>query len=93
MKWGGGAFCKNVENEVFLLKKWKIGGCFFVKKWTFPQRRVHYVQYQYFFILHYTYLGVQRTPPLPTGLIMTCLRRILGYMRLEIGCKIGLPGD
>jgi len=24
------------------------GGCFFVKKWTFPQRRVHYVQYQYF---------------------------------------------
>jgi len=27
------------------------------KKWTFPQRRVHYVQYQYFFILHFTYLG------------------------------------
>jgi len=25
--------------------KW---GVFFVKKWTFPQRRVHYVQYQYF---------------------------------------------
>ena len=26
--------------------KW--GGVFFRKKWTFPQRRVHYVQYQYF---------------------------------------------
>jgi len=23
-------------------------GVFFVKKWTFPQRRVHCVQYQYF---------------------------------------------
>jgi len=30
-------------------------GVFFVKKWTFPQRRVHYIQYQYFFILHFTY--------------------------------------
>ena len=29
------------------VKKWKMAGCFFVKKWTFPQRRVHYVQYQY----------------------------------------------
>jgi len=60
MKWG--EVCKKVENEK----------CF-VKKWTFPQRRVHYVQYQYFFILHFTYLGggcvrTQRTPPLPTGL-------------------------
>jgi len=27
------------------------GGCF-VKKWTFPQRRVHYVQYQYFFLFY-----------------------------------------
>jgi len=24
------------------------GECFFVKKWFFPERRVHYVQYQYF---------------------------------------------
>jgi len=43
------------------------GGVFFVKKWTFPRRRVHYVQYQYFFILHCTYLGegcvrTHRTP-------------------------------
>jgi len=34
-------------------------GWFFVKKWTFPQRRVHCVQYQYFFILHFTYFGVR----------------------------------
>jgi len=49
---------------VFWGKNGKLG--VFCKKWTFPQRRVHYVQYQYFFILHYTYLGVcvrtQRTP-------------------------------
>ena len=48
------------------------------------------------FILRYTYLGgayVPNAPPLPTGLIMTCLRRILGYMRLEIWCKIGLSED
>ena len=38
IKWGGGVF----------VKKWKMCGCFFVKKWTFPRRRVHYVQYQYF---------------------------------------------
>jgi len=36
------------------------GGVFFVKKQTFPQRRVHYVQYQYFFYILCT--------PLPTGL-------------------------
>ena len=48
-KWKMGVFCKKVKNEE----------CFFVKKWTFPQRRVHYVQYQCFFyiILHFTYLG------------------------------------
>ena len=33
----GGVFVK-VENR----------GVFSLKKWTFPQRRVHYVQYQYF---------------------------------------------
>ena len=42
-----------------------------VKKWTFPQRRVHYVQYQFF--LHFIYWGrcirTQRTPPPPTGLL------------------------
>ena len=27
---------------------WKMGEMLFVKKWTFHQRRVHYVQYQYF---------------------------------------------
>ena len=48
--------CKKVEN----------GGCF-VKKWTFPQRRVHYVQYQYFFYFTFYLFGgcvrTQRTPP------------------------------
>jgi len=53
------------------------GGCFFVKngkwgvfckKWTFPQRRVHYVQYQYF-ILYFTYLGGAYVPNAPP-----CLR-------------------
>jgi len=47
----------------FCKKKWKIGGCFFVKMWTYPQRRVHYVQYQYFLFLHFTYLGAVRTHP------------------------------
>jgi len=37
-KWKMGVFCKKVEN----------GWVFFCKKWTFSQRRVHYVQYQYF---------------------------------------------
>jgi len=46
-------FCKKVEN----------GGGVLVKKWTFPQRRMHYVQYQVFFILHFTYLGGVRTQP------------------------------
>ena len=50
-----------------------MGGVFFCKKkWTFPQRRVHYVQYQYFFISHFTYLGgcMHPTHPLPTGLLL-----------------------
>ena len=42
--------------------KW---GVFFCKNWTFPQRRVHYVQYQYFFILHFTSLGVRTHPTHP----------------------------
>jgi len=44
-----------------------MGGVFLQKKWTFPQRRVHYVQYQYF-ILHFTYLGVRTHPTHPYGL-------------------------
>jgi len=55
MKWG--FFCKKVENGGYFVKKWKTGGifgksrkwgCFFVKSGPFSQRRVHYVQYQYF---------------------------------------------
>jgi len=54
---------------VFRKKRGKWG---VVKKWTFPQRsvhmyRVHYVHCQYFFILHFNYLGggcvrIQLTP-------------------------------
>jgi len=47
MEWG---VCEKVENGFFFVNKVKNGGCIFVKKWTFPQRSVHYVQYQYFFI-------------------------------------------
>jgi len=35
--------------------KW--GGEGFLKKWTFPQRRVHYVQYQYFLFYILLILG------------------------------------
>jgi len=51
-------------------RKWNGGGCFFVKKWTFPRRRVHHVQYQYFLfyiLLIWGCIRAQRTP-LPTGL-------------------------
>jgi len=67
MKWG--MFCKKSGKwgvffvkkwkmwGVFCKKKWKTGCVFFFKKWTFHQRRVHCVQYKYFFILRFTYLG------------------------------------
>jgi len=57
----GGVFRKKVENG------------FFVTKWTFPQRRVHCEQYQYFLfyiLLIWGYVRTQRTP-LPTGLEVT----------------------
>ena len=44
---------------------------FFCKKWTFPQRRVHYVQYQYFLFFSILRIWEVRTHPshpcLPTG--------------------------
>jgi len=70
----GGVFEKKWKMwGVVLVKKWKMG-CSFVKKWTFPQRRVHYVQYQYFFILHFIYLGV-RTHPTHPRCLRACSRR------------------
>jgi len=62
-------------------KSGKGGGVFFVKKWTFPQRRVHYVQYQYFYILHFTYFGVYA--PNATGLKTIRARRATA-MRLHL---------
>jgi len=55
MKWG----C--------FVKKWKIGVCFFVKKWTFSQRRVHYVQYQYFLFYMLLIWGVHTRPTHPAA--------------------------
>ena len=45
--------------------KW--GGVFFVKKWTFPQRKVHFVQYQYFlfYILLIWEAYAPNAPPCP----------------------------
>ena len=49
-----------------VVKKWKMG-VFCKKKWIFPQRRVHYVQYQYFLFHILLIWGVRThsTPPLP----------------------------
>jgi len=49
MKWG-----------CFLVKKVENGGVS-VKKWKFPQRRVHYVQYQYFLFYILLIWGCVRT--------------------------------
>jgi len=49
--------------------KW--GGVFFCKKWTFPQRKVHFVQYQYFLfyiLLIWEAYAPNAPPALPTGL-------------------------
>ena len=48
---GGVFFCKKVENG------------FFVKKWTFPQCRVHYVQHQYFLFYILLIWGVHTHTP------------------------------
>ena len=58
---------------MFFVKKVENGGVF-VKKWTFPQRRVLYVHCtaSVFFILRFTNLRGAYTPnapPLPTGLV------------------------
>jgi len=58
-----GVFCKKVEN----------GWVFFCKKWTFPQRRVHYVQYQYFLFFILLIWGGAYEPNAPPCL-RTCVR-------------------
>ena len=50
MKWG-------------VVKKWKWGVFFCKKKWTFPQRRVRYVQYRYFLFYILLIWGVRTHPP------------------------------
>jgi len=53
-----------------------MGGGVFVKKWTFPQCRVHYVQYQYFLFHILLIWGVRTHPmhPLPTGLVSVAVK-------------------
>jgi len=48
----GGVFCKKKWKWVFFVKSGKCRCVFFCKKWTFFQRRVHHVQYQYFFLFY-----------------------------------------
>ena len=43
------------------VKKCKMG--FFCKKWTFPQRRVYYIQYQYYLFYILLIWGCVRTRP------------------------------
>jgi len=52
MKWG-------------VVKKWKWGVFFCKKKWTFPQRRVRYVQYRYFLFYILLIWGGAYAPPPP----------------------------
>jgi len=69
MKWGGVFFCKKSG-------KW---GC---KTWTFSQRRVHYVQYQYFYFTFYlpVFAPAQRTP---------CLRACYGALLKRTDIELG----
>ena len=51
----GGVVCK---------KKWKVW-VFLLKKWTFPQRSLHYVQHQYFFCFTFYLLRGAYAPNTP----------------------------
>jgi len=52
----------------------KSEGVFLVKKWTFPQRGVHYVQYQYFFYFtFYLFGGSACAPNAPPPCQRACL--------------------
>ena len=64
-----------------------MGGVFFCKKWTFPQRRVHYVQYQYFlfYILLIGGAYAPNAPPLPTGQHYIILQYILAFNSPFVG--------
>jgi len=72
-----GVFCKKWKIGCFYEKVENGGGCkkvenglFCTENWTIPQRRVHYVQYQYF-LFYISLLGggcVRTQRPLPTGL-------------------------
>ena len=75
-KWGW-FFVKNWKIWMFFVKKVENGGGVFAKKWTFPQPRVHYVRYQYFFYFTFYLFGgcVHTQPP--------CLRVCVGLFQRE----------
>jgi len=56
-------------------KKWKNGGCF-VKKWTFSQRWVHYVKYQYFLFYILLVWGVRTHRTQPIQRIRTIILKV-----------------
>ena len=75
---------KKVENRwCFFVKKWNMG-VFCKKKWTFPQRRVHYVQYQYFLscILFIWGAYAPNAPPAHTGLICNVVSRFFRSIKI-----------
>ena len=61
-----GLWAGNEMGSVFC-KKWKVGGVF-GKKVDFSSMRGALCTVSVFFILHFAYLGPQRSPPVPTGL-------------------------
>jgi len=69
---GEGCFCKKSGKR----------GCF-VKKWTFPQRRVHFVQYQYF--LFYILLIWGRVRALRTPGLRACVWTVESIWLVQVG--------
>ena len=55
-KWKMGVFfVKKWKMGVFFVKRWKMGGLFFVKKWTFPQRRCIMYSISIFYFTFYLF--------------------------------------
>ena len=80
---------QEIKWGVFFVKMWQMGVFFFVKKWTFLQRSVHYVQYHNFNFTFYLFGGAytHNAPP--------CLRACWGGAPAKIGfwCILALKYD
>ena len=98
---GGVFFClKSGTWGCFFVKKWKMGVFLwkvemevFCKNWTFPQRRVHYVQYQYFFYFAFYLFGAAYAPNAPpclraydTGHARTSSRTAVQFSSVQFLC-------